>query len=158
MDPDHRAAIARGLKAATIDATVLRELLMEAHEEANAAYLAAAPPTYWVSMRMAILKLRDRTRLVKFHRADCRHFGVPADERLEILDPTQIEVRGYERCNYCSELSVTEWARRIGVDPSTVTSIIRKDKTRIRKREAIEIFRAIGEEPHPSLLAYERSA
>lgn len=153
MDPDLRAKIARGMKAATIDATVLRELLIEAHEEARVKYETDAPSTFYVSESMAILKLTDRTRSVKYHRSACRHFGVAEEDRMKV-DDQQIPVRGYEPCIYCNQLSLTEWSHMIGVDPSTVTAIIRKDKLRVRKRNAVKLFLAIGEQPHPSLLEY----
>lgn len=157
MDPTRRSAIARGMKAATIDATVLRELLAEAHAEAAAKYLADAPATFVVGMDQAILRLKDRSRVVKYHRPDCRHLSIDED-RLEGVSPEQCLIRGYDQCTYCSTLSMTEWSLRVGLDPSTVAAIIRKDKLRVRKRNAVKIFRAIGEEPHPSLLSYEQVA
>lgn len=156
MNPDRGAAIARGMLLATIDAAILREDLIEAYQDARTTYVAEPPQYFWVSLNMACLKLRDRTRVVKYHREDCRHFGVPDDDRYPV-DPQQIDVRGYLACEFCQDLSITEWCLRIDLDPSNVAAIMRGDKTRVRKRNAIKMFRAIGQEPHPSLLEYVSS-
>jgi plasmid maintenance system antidote protein VapI len=153
MDPDRRSAIARGMQQSTVDATWLRDLLMEAHEAADAAYQATAPSFYLVPMEMAILKLTDRTRSVHYHRTDCKHFSTPIDQRLAVPEQ-QIAVRGYEPCDFCCKLTIRAWCAEIGIDQSTVSSIIARTKTRIRKANALKLYRALGEEPHPSLVQY----
>src|SRR4051812_22259326 len=66
MDQAHKLAISRGLQGSTIDTTVLRELVIEAYEQARDAYLKAAPSTVQVGAQQAQLKLTEPSRRVRY--------------------------------------------------------------------------------------------
>lgn len=142
---DFSRAVRKGIADATMDATWVRESLLEAYEDAQASFI---PEQVYVNRRQAVLAEREPSRRARYHRPGCVYI---TDTDLTIPFE-QTRVRNYVPCGICCrKLSLREWSRQIGIEQSHLSLLMNKKITRIKKSTAIRIMQAIGEEPHATL-------
>lgn len=157
MSP-HGVLVQRGMAHMSVDVTVIAGLILDAFEEAKAKYRAAQPDTVVISSVGAHIKAtRDFTKPLRYHRLTCTMMMIP-DGQQAIVGLEVAKALGTTPCAFCENLTLKQWCRTMGFDPANIWRITTGKKKTIRKTYAIQLLRAIGEEPHPSLLAYEKAA
>ena len=146
---DMSTRIRRGLREITIDSEFLRESLREAYAQRQRTWVGE---DVLIGTDSASKARRDR----RYHIKGCGKMPtsvVPA-KRSEVVK------NGYSPCSICTNLSVRAWVEELG-NVTSVGNMARllsyapqPDTERIGKPMAVKLLRAIGEEPHPSLLEY----
>lgn len=145
---DISTRIKRGLREITIESSFLRESLREAYAERQRTWVGDD-----VLIGETIAPHRNERR---YHIEGCGKMPpkvIPAKR-------ADVEKSGYEPCAICTHMSVRRWVEELG-NITSVGNMSRllsyaphPDAERIGKPMAVKLLRAIGEEPHPSLLEY----
>jgi hypothetical protein len=96
-------------------------------------------------------------KVVRYHRSDCTHFNSRRDVMSMPLGRAEAEERGFQPCVFCCTLTLAAWSKQIGLDHRFVWLMINGSRRTIKKSVALRALRAIGEPPHPSLVAYVKA-
>lgn len=148
--------ISRQLDDILVDAMIIRELLRDAYEEAQATFL---PDQVLVSARS--VTDQDHKDRLRYHLSGCFLNEKMGVETMVPVDRSVAEARHYKACGTCCHLSVAEWVKTLDVNISAahmyrlVSHADDPNVRRIRKATAARLLRAIGEEPHEVLTSWK---
>lgn len=150
IERDISLVVKRGINEAMIDATWVRESLIEAYEEAQETFM---PSMVQVSPGQVDRSFSDSTSRVRYHRAGCVYIK---ENFVEYPYQQAAETERWIPCGTCCrKLSLHAWSRQIGIEQSHLSMVMGKKLTRVKKSTAVKMMRAIGEEPHPTLANWQ---
>lgn len=138
----------------TIDAAVIRGCLRDAYQQAQDDLKAQIGDTVHVSARR-VLRARSQPRQhPAYHRPGCPQLVEPVAVSL-----TAATGEGLSPCSVCCDLSITQWAKRFPFSMQYIARLLSHDDNpqarRVSKRAAVQLLKAIGEDPHPDLLNWQ---
>lgn len=147
---DLSRAVRQGIEEATIDATWVRESLLEAYEEAQEDFL---PDTLYVNVRQATLARTERGRRVRYHRDGCVYIR-QTDVKIS-RDAAQANPQLVPCGTCCRKLSIRQWSQTVGIEQSHLSMVMNKKITRVRKTTAVKMMQAVGDQPHATLANWQ---